>query len=90
MRVYDNARSVGVLCNGERICTYDVGHFVVDAVTYGIMYDNGKVTLLYNGIPVSTANCSPDSLSSQLLITDFEQSTAGKHVMIDNMKLIKY
>lgn len=72
VRENKNGHSLSVLCDGQTVCEYSYGTFTVDTVEYGLLYDNGKVTLLRNGVAVASGNATAKVAGSAVSILSAE------------------
>ena len=68
-----NGRCVGaaVLVDGKVVCEWSNGKPILERTEFGVMIENGKVTLMRDGAPVATGTCAAKSFSGN--VTMFNQ-----------------
>ncbi len=87
LRETKNGNKISVLCNGNTVCEYNNGTFTVDVVEYGLLYDNGKVSIMRNGIVVATGNVTADLTDGTIRLVSYEYQAIATY---DNVKLVKF
>ena len=87
LREDKNGNKISVLCNGNTVCEYNNGTFTVDVVEYGLFYDNGKVSIMRNGIEVATGNATANLSDGTIKIVSYEYQAIATY---DNVKLVKF
>ena len=87
IRENQNGRTITVLCDSQKVCEYDYGTFTVELVEYGLLYDNGKVTLMRNGVEVATGTATFKGEKSAISVASAESKSV---VNFRNVRLVKF
>lgn len=87
IRENQNGRTITVLCDSQKVCEYNYGTFTVELVEYGLLYDNGKVSLMRNGVEVATGTATFNGEKSAISVASAE----GKSVVnFRSVRLVKF
>ena len=87
IRENQNGRTITVLCDSQKVCEYDYGTFTVELVEYGLLYDNGKVSLMRNGVEVATGTATFKGEKSAISVASAESKSV---VNFRSVKLVKF
>ena len=87
IRENQNGRTITVLCDSQKVCEYNYGTFTVELVEYGLLYDNGKVSLMRNGVEVATGTATFKGEKSAISVASAESKST---VNFRNVKLVKF
>ncbi|MBP5617922.1 MAG: hypothetical protein J6X61_02065, partial [Clostridia bacterium] len=67
LRLKGKGYSAAVLVGDQVVCEWSNGKAYLDRAEYGVMVENGKVTLMRDGVPVATGTVAAKSYSGDVI-----------------------